>query len=165
MATTIVREADYAADTDCAAIVDVLDSYASDPIGGGTPLPADVRERLVASLRDHPGVMVLLAFRGDRAVGIAVCFLAFSTFRALPVMNVHDLAVVPDCRGEGIGRALLGEVEARARGRGCCRMSLEVQEDNERAFGLYRSFGFRDVELGGESAATRFLTRSLEAEE
>jgi len=35
-------------------LLDVLDSYAADPVGGGEPLSAAVRERLVPALRSHP---------------------------------------------------------------------------------------------------------------
>jgi len=146
------------------AIVDVLDSYASDPIGGGAPLRADVRERLVPALRKHPGSCVLLALAASaEPVGIAICFLGFSTFEARPLLNLHDLAVIPDARGRGIGRALLHAVEARARREDCCKLTLEVQDDNDRARHLYRSFGFVDFAIYG-SSPTRFLSKPLRSE-
>jgi hypothetical protein len=91
-----IRETDFADPAHRAAIVEVLDSYAADPIGAGAPLAADVRARLVEGLRDHPTALVLLAFADRRAVGIAVCFFGFSTFQALPILNIHDLAVLPE---------------------------------------------------------------------
>jgi len=65
-----------------AGILDVLNSYAADPVGGGEPLSSDVRKRLVPELRDHPTALVLLAIAEGNAVGVAVCFRGFSTFRA-----------------------------------------------------------------------------------
>ncbi len=150
-----LEDADHAA-----AVVDVLDSYASDPIGGGTPLTAGARGRLVPMLREHPAALVLLALNGRQPVGLAICFVTISTFRARPLLNVHDLAVVPGRRGQGIGRALLQEVERQARQRGCCKLSLEVQEDNAPALGLYRSFGFVDL-VFGDSAPTRYLVKAI----
>jgi len=144
----------------CTAVVAVLDTYASDPVGGGRPLADDVRERLVPMLRQHGQAVVLLAFDANRPVGIAVCFLGLSTFAARPLLNVHDLAVVPDQRGRGIGHALLAEAENVARERGCCKLTLEVQEDNAPALGLYRRFGFGDFVIG-DSAPTRFLSKAL----
>ena len=155
-----VREADFADRADGDAIVAVLDSYASDSVGGGQPLGADVRRRLVPALRDHPTALVLLAFAGRRAVGIAVCFFGFSTFQARPLLNIHDLAVVPEYRGRGVGRALLEAAETHARRRGCCKLTLEVQDDNGRARVLYERFGFVDYVLG-DSAPTRFLHKPL----
>jgi len=154
-----IREADFADPVHRAAIVDVLDSYSADPIGAGAPLAVDVRARLVDGLRDHPTALVLLAFADRRAVGIAVCFFGFSTFQARPLLNIHDLAVLPESRGSGVGRALLHAAEAHARRRGCGRLTLEVRDDNARARALYDSFGF--VDGPDNSIATRFLSKPL----
>lgn len=155
-----IREADFAEATDAAAIVAVLDSYASDPVGGGEPLSVEVRERLVPALSEQRDALVLLAWSSDEPVGLAVCFFGFSTFQARPLLNVHDLAVVPDHRGRGIGRQLLTDAQRRAQERGCCKLTLEVQDDNLTALGLYKSFGFGDV-VYGESGPTRFLSKPL----
>lgn len=156
-----VRDADLEDPLHREGLVDVLDSYASDPVGGGTALPAEVRERLVPALRDHPTTRAVLAIAAGRVVGVAVCFLGFSTFRALPLLNIHDLAVLPAWRGRGVGRALLAAAEARARREGCCRLTLEAQDDNHRALGLYRSFGFSEVVVG-DSGPTLFFGKPLD---
>src|SRR5512134_1410470 len=139
-----VREADFDDDRDVNALIAVLDSYASAPVGGGRPLAPDVRERVVPMLREHPTTLVLLAFVDDDPVGIAVCFFGLSTFRARPLLNIHDLAVLPQYRGKGVGRALLAGVEEQARRSGCCKLTLEVQDQNTRARTLYQRFGFED---------------------
>ena len=158
--TLQVREADYADERDAKGILDVLDSYASAPVGGGQPLAPDVRERLIPMLRQHPTSLVLLAFVDDEPVGIAVCFFGLSSFRARPLLNIHDLAVLPQHHGQGVGQALLKTVEERARRKGCCKLTLEVLDDNARARELYRRFGFDDVVVG--ESATRFLAKPLE---
>ena len=117
-----IAEARFDDPVHCAGIVEVLNAYAGDPMGGGEPLAADVRERLVPRLRTQPTVLVLLAFADERPVGVAVCFWGFSTFQARPLLNVHDLAVLPEYRGRRIGRALLEAAEARARARDCCKL-------------------------------------------
>ena len=155
-----IREADLADPADGAGIVDVLNSYASDRVGGGEPLSAEVRARLPLVLRDHPTTVVLLAIAAGRPVGVAVCFLGLSTFQARPLLNIHDLAVVPEWRGKGVGRALLEAAESHASRRGCCKLTLEVQDDNSRARGLYEHFGFSDFVVG-ESGPTRFLYKPL----
>jgi GNAT superfamily N-acetyltransferase len=156
-----VVEADYEDPVHRAAIVDIIDSYASDPVGGGEPLAADVRARLVPALREHPTARVLLALHDDEPVGAAICFLGLSTFQARPLLNIHDLVVLPAWRGRGVGRALLEGAEALARRGGCGKLTLEVQDDNARARGLYESFGFADYVIG-DSAPTRFLTKPLD---
>jgi len=73
-----------------AAIVELVDSYAREPMGGGTPLTDDVRSALVPGLRAHPMARVFLAYEDETPVGIAVCFVGYSTFAAKPLINVHD---------------------------------------------------------------------------
>ena len=158
--TLDVRDADLDDPVHAAGIVAILDSYARDPMGGGTPLPAEVQARLVDGLRRHPTTLALLAFEDGRPVGVAVCFVGFSTFQARPLLNVHDLAVLPEHRGRGIGRALLAAAEARAIARGCGKLTLEVLDQNQRARALYAGFGFRDVGAA-DSAFTRFLAKGL----
>jgi ribosomal protein S18 acetylase RimI-like enzyme len=157
----VIREAALNDPDDARAVVDVLDSYASDPRGGSEPLAPEVRSRLIPMLREHPTTLVLLAFDGGEAVGLAIGFWGMSSFRARPLLNIHDLAVRPGFRGKGVGRALLAAAEARARARGCCKLTLEVQDDNAPARTLYERFGFRDV-VYGDSGPTRFLGKKLD---
>jgi ribosomal protein S18 acetylase RimI-like enzyme len=156
-----IREANLAEEAHAAGVLAVLCSYAASEMGGGAPLAEDVQHRLVPALREQAHALILLAFSGTEIVGIATCFFGFSTFSARPLLNVHDLAVLPDFQGRGIGRALLAAAEERARARGCAKLTLEVREDNARARGLYRERGFRDFELAGASHRTLFLAKAL----
>jgi GNAT superfamily N-acetyltransferase len=152
-----VRPADLSDAGDAESIVTLLNAYALEPVGLAGPLSRDVRERLVPALREVPDVLVLLAFADDAPIGIAVCFVGFSTFRARPLLNIHDLAVLPEHRGKGAGRALLQAAENHARRRGCCRLTLEVLESNSGARALYHRFGF------DASTVSRFLVKPLDA--
>jgi ribosomal protein S18 acetylase RimI-like enzyme len=154
------RRANLADPADAAAILRLVDAYARDPRGGGEPLPPAVRERLVPGLAAHPTTCVWLAFEGTEAVGVCVGFIGYSTFRARPLLNIHDLAVLPGQRGRGVGHALLAAAESHARAAGCCKLTLEVQEDNLPARRLYARFGFDDVRYGN-SSATKFLGKTL----
>lgn len=156
-----IREADFDEPGHCRGVLGILDAYASEPSGGGAPLSSEVRERLIPALRAQTSALVLLAFVDGAPVGIASCFYGFSTFYAKPLLNVHDLAVLPGYRGRGIGRALLAAAEARALAAGCCKLTLEVREDNQRARALYHARGFRDFELAGKSYPTLFLSKPL----
>jgi len=143
------------------AVSELVDAYARDPMGAGAPLAAEVRERLIPGLRGHPTTLVLLAWQDGQPVGIAVCFGGFSTFAARPLINVHDLAVLPTHRGRGIGRLLLGAVEAQARARGCCKITLEVQERNRRARAVYAAAGFAPAEYQETAGRVLFLAKPL----
>ena len=156
-----VRAANLADSVEAEAYLTVLDTYAADEMGGKAALDPDVRRRLVPALREQASALVLLAFAEGAVVGLATCFFGFSTFAARPLLNVHDLAVLPACRGKGVGRALLAAAAEHARARGCAKLTLEVREDNARARGLYEAEGFRDFDLAGATYRTLFLSKSL----
>jgi ribosomal protein S18 acetylase RimI-like enzyme len=156
-----VREARLDDPDDRRAVTELVDAYARDPLAARRPLPEDVRARLADGLREHPTTMVFLAIDDGRPAGVAVCFLGFSTFAARPLINVHDLAVLASSRRRGLGRLLLRHVETKARELGCCKVTLEVREDNDAARALYRHVGFDDARFGGESAAVQFLEKQL----
>ena len=143
------------------AIVQLINAYARDPMGDGQDLPAAVRDRLIPGLQQHPTALVLLAFDAATPVGIAVCFVGFSTFAARPLINIHDLAVIPEYRGRGIGRLLLEGVEAKGHELGCCKLTLEVREDNHRAQHLYHRFGFGDTSSGARHGAELVPAKAL----
>lgn len=127
---------------DAHIIVSLVNDYAQDPMGGGKPLPQNVLDEMVPGMRRQPGTLVVIAEIGGQAVGLANCFTAYSTFRAKPLVNVHDLCVRHDWRGQGVGRALLEAVADEAERRGCCKVTLEVRDDNP-ARRLYERAGFK----------------------
>ncbi len=137
-----IVEADLALADHQRAVVEMEDAYALDEFGNGRPLEDEVRERLVPALRELPTTVILLAYDGPRPVGIATCFRGFSTFAARPLLNLHDLAVIPAYRGRGVGRLLLSAVETKARALGCVKVTLEVLEGNAAARRLYEAMGF-----------------------
>jgi GNAT superfamily N-acetyltransferase len=58
---------------------------------------------------------------------------------------VADLIVAESARRRGIGRALLEEIEQRARDRGCHMIELESAYFRAEAHHMYRQFKMRDV--------------------
>jgi GNAT superfamily N-acetyltransferase len=84
---------------------------------------------------------VILAERGGEAVGFAVFFHNFSTFRGRAGLWLEDLYVKPQARGRGIGRALITFVAKIAVERKCGRFEWAVLDWNERAIEFYRSIG------------------------
>ncbi len=156
----IVR-ADWALPAHREALVGLIDAYARDPMAGEQGLNPETRARLPEALAAFPTAHAFFAFRDGAPLGAAVCFLGFSTFAAKPVLNVHDMIVLPDHRGQGIGKRLLAAVDEKARELGCCKVTLEVREDNHRAYGLYRHHGYRDMDFGGEASRVLFLEKAL----
>jgi ribosomal protein S18 acetylase RimI-like enzyme len=153
-----VKRIDLADESYETAIIQLLDFLALTP-EDGEPLPDRVRQTLVPRLREHPGTHVFLAFEGSTTVGLAICFVGFSSFRAARLLNIHDLVVHPDCRGQGIGTLLLKEVESFARRNEYCKLTLEVRADGPRAHKLYVDFGFDPGDPITSSQS--FLTKGL----
>lgn len=157
-----VARVDYGKPADRAALVAMLDAYARDPMGGGAPLEADVKARLCADLAQHPGAASFLAWGATgEAVGLINCFLGYSTFKARPLMNVHDIVVLFGQRGRGIGQALLAAAEAHARSLGCCKLTLEVLTGNATAMASYRRFGFAPYTLDPAAGQASFMQKWL----
>jgi ribosomal protein S18 acetylase RimI-like enzyme len=161
MSNLVVIEADLDVPHHQEAIVYLINAYARDPMGDGRDLPMAVQDRLIPGLRQHPTTLVFLALDGQEPVGIAVCFLGFSTFAARPLINIHDLAVMPAHRGRGVGRLLLEQVEAKGRQLGCCKLTLEVRADNHRAQRLYQQLGFGDMSTEHGLVRNWFLQKTL----
>jgi len=156
-------EADLSREDHQRAVLDMVNAYAQDPMGAGRSLPPENLRRLIPGLREHPTTLIFLAYQDDRPIGIAVCFIGFSTFAAQPLINIHDLAILPEHRGQGIGRRLLAEVERKADSMGCCKLTLEVQENNHRARGVYAAAGFAQAVYEEEAGGALFLSKRLEA--
>jgi putative acetyltransferase len=90
------------------------------------------------TLADH--ATFLVATLDGRPVGCGA-------FRPLDdsAVEVKRMFVEPDCRGRGIGRRLLAELEDRARRAGYSLARLETGVRQPEAIGLYESAGYRRI--------------------
>lgn len=158
-----VRQADYGHPSDAAAVVALLDAYASDPAGGGEPLPDFVKANLVRELAARPQAYSVLAFDGDLPVGLVNCIEGFSSFKCKPLVNVHDVAVLASHRGRGIAEAMLAEAERIAVERGAVKMTLEVLSGNVPAVKLYRRIGYEGYQLDPAMGSAQFMQKWLGA--
>lgn len=60
---------------------------------------------------------------------------------------VYHLAVAGGERRQGVGRALMDEIERRLRAKGCLKYYLLVTQDNEGALAFYESMGCERMDL------------------
>jgi ribosomal protein S18 acetylase RimI-like enzyme len=144
------------------AVLELLDAFSRDAMGNSRPMAPEVRARLIPGLRAHPTTLIFLAFAEKRPVGLAVCFHGFSTFAAKPLINIHDFIVLPEARELGIGRRLLRAVEEKARWQGCCKVTLEVQEHNQRARKVYAAAGFQQATYAEAAGGALALTKPID---
>jgi ribosomal protein S18 acetylase RimI-like enzyme len=116
----------------------------------GLTRPWNDPERDFKAAIEGPASTILLLRDGDALV--ASVMTGFDGHRGW----VYYLAVAPDRRRQGLGRAMMDAAEAWLRERGAPKIQLMVREDNEAALGFYRSLGLEPqkvVTLG------RFLGR------
>ena len=104
-----------------------------------TPGPAALAERM-RQLLDAGDTVVLLA--GDGPDGLAVLRFRLGIWTEGLECYLAELYVVPDRRGQGVGRALMEEAMDAARAEGATYMELGTAEDDVAARALYESLGF-----------------------
>ena len=97
--------------------------------------PADTGAAVAALLLRDPDALIL-AVEGDRIVGTIIA--GWDGWRS----HLYRLAVAPDRRRAGIGRALIAAAENRIRALGGTRMDAMVLDDNEQAWGLWAASGY-----------------------
>lgn len=152
---------DYCDADQMTTLIDLLNTYAQDAMGGGKALPEEVVRVLPEKLADVPGAFSFICFVDGQPAGFTNCFMGFSTFKAQPLVNIHDLAVNPEFRGQGLSLKLLKAIEDEARARHCCKVTLEVLSGNDVAMNAYQKFGFEGYELDPESGQALFWEKSL----
>jgi GNAT superfamily N-acetyltransferase len=163
------RRVDYANASDRAALCSLLNHYAQDPMGGGEPLTPDVLARLCDDLSQRAFAFSFIAWaaspenegKGERAVGLVNCMEGYSTFKAKPLINIHDLIVHSEWRGQGVGQRLMQAVEHVARSKGACKITLEVLTGNHTAMQSYERFGFAPYALDPKAGTATFMQKWL----
>jgi GNAT superfamily N-acetyltransferase len=113
---------------------------------------------VVERLIEQPDVEYLLACADDDSPPSGVCQLRFrlSVWTAAPDCWLEDLFVEESARGRGCGAALVEAALERARERGCRRVELDTNEENDVALALYRRLGFSERSKG-EAGRDLFL--------
>lgn len=147
-----IVEADLNNELHVSGLLEILRQYAAEPGGGSHLLTEQSQKELIERLKEQSNRLVLLALKDGLPIGLAVCFRGFSTFTARPLINIHDLAVLPQWRGHGAGTRLIECVTSIAEDEGCCRVTLEVISDNTAARRLYQRCGFNDPPYGPEQS-------------
>ena len=96
-------------------------------------------ESTFRGLMRRPSAALLVAETDDELTGYSVMWFAADEG------ELGDIAVIPERRGEGIGRRLLLESISVAASRGTRSLYLEVRESNDVARRLYEKVGFSVV--------------------
>lgn len=150
----IVRRAELA---DAETIGQLLHDFNSE-FDEPTPAPRALAGRVRQLLADGE-ITVLLA--GTEPQGLAVLRFRPAIWTEALDCYLEELYVVPDRRGQGLGRALMEAAIELAREKGATHMDLGTSEDDVAARALYERLGFSNREGKPDGPISYFYEREL----
>lgn len=86
-----------------------------------------------------PDCIFLVAEERGKAIGYAIGWIVLNE------LHIGNLAVLPQKRGEGIGKRLLAAIIHQGVEKRCKMVTLELRESNQIALNLYAQEGFKPV--------------------
>jgi len=84
-----------------------------------------------------------------------------SLYNEMPDAYLGELYVVPDRRGQGLGRGMLEAAMDEARARGSAHFSITTSMGDDEARGLYESAGFTNKEGNPDGPLMVYYERDL----
>jgi ribosomal protein S18 acetylase RimI-like enzyme len=96
---------------------------------------SDTPEEIAKKLQRDPDLF-LVAEQDGQVIGTVIG--GFDGRRGM----IYHLAVAQNFRGQGVGKALMAELEDRLRARGCLRAYLMVVHGNDEAVRFYENLGW-----------------------
>ncbi len=158
----IIKKANLTNEKQAADYITLMSLYARDPMGGAQDLSDAVKKDLPLAVTQRTFITVFLAYSDDdQPIGLLTAIEGFSTFACKPLLNIHDVIIHPDHRGQGLAGKLLFIAESDAKKRGCCKVTLEVLTGNEAARKAYQSAGFAPYELSPQFGKAEFWEKKL----
>ena len=157
-----IIEADLSIVAHGIAIIQLMNEYALDPMGGGKGLSDYVKQNLVSELAKRKTAHVILAFIDGEPAGLLIGLEGFSTFACKPLLNINDVIVSLPYRGQGLSKLLFQKADEIAVELGCCKLTLEVLEGNYVAQSAYKSCGFSGYELNPLMGKALFWEKKLD---
>jgi ribosomal protein S18 acetylase RimI-like enzyme len=143
----ILRRADFA---DVEAITELVRAAYSPYIAriGKPPAPMlDDYRQVVADAEVH------VALKGARIAGVLVLE------REGDEMLLANIAVLPECKGQGIGKVLMQLCETRTRQAGCSAVRLYTHERMAENIEIYRKLGYVETHRAEEQGFSRVFMR------
>ncbi|MBN2164299.1 MAG: GNAT family N-acetyltransferase [Pontiellaceae bacterium] len=92
---------------------------------------------------------VMVAEVDDQVVGMCTIQILVSTAMGCAVGTVEDVVIDVSYRGQGIGSALMRELESWATQKGLARLQLQADRTNAPALCFYRQQGWKHTNLVG----------------
>lgn len=151
----IFRETNMDNHIDNESIVQLLNEFmnGSDTINGIEKIDIGI----IDELKRISTTRIYLCENSKDIIGIAVCFIGFSTYKQKRLLNIHDFFIRKEFQGKGIGKLFLEYIEQECLKNNLCRVTLEVYGDNMNAIKLYKHRGF----VGNECIENKCLIYAM----
>ena len=122
---------------------------------GSRPAAWDVKRATVAvreAIESHDACVLVAEAEGGSLIGFCTAYQDIHSVRFGYRAWVEDLAVAPERRSEGVGKALLGAARDWARERGATHLELDSAEARADAHRFYEREGaaYRAISFGWE---------------
>ena len=101
---------------------------------------SDTRAEIAKKVRRDPDLF-LVAETGGKLIGSVIG--GFDGRRGM----IYHLAVAVEYRNQGLGAALMDEIEARLKAKGCLKSYLLVVDGNEYAYRFYKKRGWQEMDV------------------
>jgi GNAT superfamily N-acetyltransferase len=95
----------------------------------------------ISTSPSRPARCLLIFNESGAAVGMAIFFYSYVTWRAQPGIYLEDFYVSASERGKGYGRKLIGALIEELRAVGGARLEWRVLDWNEASIGFYEGVG------------------------
>jgi len=98
--------------------------------------PGRAREAIAGAIEDPEAAVLVAEHRGE-LLGLCTAYLEMNSVRFGPRCWIEDLAVSPEHRSQGVGKALLDRAKEWARQRGATHLELDSADTREDAHRFY----------------------------
>lgn len=93
-------------------------------------------EGAISETFEQEQTLLLVAYEDRKLIGYLILYFV------LEEGEIARIAVIPECRRQGVGARMLLELEDLCEDNGITKLLLDVRESNETAISFYTSYGF-----------------------
>jgi GNAT superfamily N-acetyltransferase len=124
-------------------IENILQIYA-EALDNGKVLSVEKAKVIFLQQQQYPDYQVFVAKLDNKIVGtFALLIMENMAHLGTPSAVIEDVGVLPEMQGKGIGKAMMVFALAKAKEKGCYKMSLSSNLRREQAHQFYESLGFK----------------------
>ena len=98
--------------------------------------PDPLSEGAISETFGQEQTLLLVAYEDRKLIGYLILYFV------LEEGEIARIAVIPECRRQGVGARMLLELEDLCEDNGITKLLLDVRESNETAISFYTSYGF-----------------------